>query len=128
MSSQRGDRARILLGGIRLVNVVVAFLAPWLIIRRFGDQPGEHPVSTYALRMFGIRTILIGLDLLRAAGPERANAMGMAPIIHASDTVAAVLAVRTGKVPMQSAVAIVVISGLNTVLSLVMHGGSRRRS
>jgi hypothetical protein len=121
----RRDGARLLLAGIRLVNGAVALLAPWLIVGRFGDDAREHPVSSYALRMFGIRTVLIAIDLLRSAGPERGQAMRVAPIIHASDTVAAVLAARSGKVPTRSAVAIVAISGLNTLLALLMRERSR---
>ena len=127
MPPQLRDRARVVLAGIRLLNGVIALLAPWLIVRRFGDNPNDHPVATYALRMFGIRTILIALDLLRPAAPERAHAIRVAPIIHASDTVAAVLAARSGKVPAASAGAIVAISGLNTLLSVLMQRDGARR-
>jgi hypothetical protein len=126
MSPQWHDRARLLLGGIRLLNGAVALLAPWLIVRRFGDDADEHPVSAYALRMFGVRTVLIAIDLFSADGPVRSHAMRVAPVIHASDTVAAVLAARSGKVPRQSAIAIVVISGLNTALSVLMQRANPR--
>ena len=106
---------------------MVALLAPWLIVRRFGDDAREHPVASYALRMFGVRTVLIAIDLLRADGHERAHAIRVAPIIHASDAVTAALAARSGKVPASSAAAIVAISSLNTVLAVLMQNTKRRR-
>jgi hypothetical protein len=128
MSPQWREHTRQLLGGIRLLNGAAALLAPWLIVRRFGDSAEDHPVSAYALRMFGIRTVLIAIDLLGADGPVRTHAMRVAPLIHASDTVAAVLAARSGRVPTRSAIAIVAISGLNTVLALLMRERPRSAS
>jgi hypothetical protein len=128
MPSRRRDRARVLLGGIRLVNGAVALLTPWLIVRRFGDSADDHPVSAYALRLFGIRTILVAIDLFGSDGPVRSHAIRMAPLIHASDTVAAVLAARSGRMPARSAVAVVAISAANTALALVMRDDARPES
>ena len=121
MATQRRDIPRVLLAGIRLFNGSVGLLAPWLIVRRFRDDPEENAVAAYALRMFGIRTILIAHDLLLPNEPARAHAVRVAPIIHASDTVAAVLAVRSGKLPRQTAGAIVAVSAINTLLALSMR-------
>ena len=114
--------ARLLLAVIRLINGVIALFAPHMIIRRF-EENGDPPVAQYALRMFGVRTILVALDLLRGAGHDRSHAIRMAPIIHASDVVAAVIAARSGLVPRGTGWLIVVISGINTLLALAMQGG-----
>ena len=42
--------------------------------------------------MFGIRTVLIGAELLMQTGDRRAEALRRAILIHASDTLAALLA------------------------------------
>jgi hypothetical protein len=60
-------------------------------------------------RTVGIRTVLIGIDLLRSEGPGREKALRDAPRIHACDTTAAVLA-GMGGLRRRSAVTIVAIS------------------
>lgn len=122
MPQRYRDYARFLLAGIRFLNGAMALLAPQLIIRRFGGGAEEPQVARYALRMFGIRTILIAIDLLRQEGPERSQAVRAAPIIHGSDLIAATLAARSGSVPPQTGKTIIAISGINTLLSLVMQG------
>lgn len=118
--------ARVLLAIIRLINGVLALFAPQMIIRRFYDEEAEDPaVARYALRMFGIRTILIALDLLRG-GERRSQAIRAAPIIHASDAIAAVIAARSGLVPSTTGRLIVVISTVNTLLALAMQGKEKR--
>lgn len=121
--------ARIALALIRLVNGVIGLAAPELIIRRFSEDGKDDPqVARYALRMFGVRTVLVAVDLLRPRGPERAHAVRVAPIIHASDTVAAVLAAKSGLVPEKTGRLIVAISATNTLLSLLMQGGQEDRA
>lgn len=115
--------ARLSLALIRLVNGAIGLFAPQMIIRRFDDQADDIPVARYALRMFGVRTILIALDLLRGAGPVRAQAVRVAPIVHASDLVAAAIASRSGLVPRRTGALIVVISAINTLLALAVQGG-----
>lgn len=117
------DYARMLLGAIRLVNGIIALFIPQMIIKRFDEDGTSVPVTRYALRMFGVRTVLVALDLFRGPGPTRFYAVKVAPIIHASDTVAAFLAARSGMVPTKTGVLIVAISTMNTILSLVMQGG-----
>ena len=56
-----GTAARYALGGVRLVAGSAGLLAPAMIISRFGDDdPGRNPAAIYGLRLFGIRTVLIG--------------------------------------------------------------------
>jgi hypothetical protein len=112
--------ARRLLAAVRIANGSAALLAPGRLARGLGADPGASPALVYALRMFGVRTIVIGRDLWRGD----AHAIRAAPLIHASDTVAATLAAASGKVPRRTAALIVAISALNTVLALA----SRRRT
>jgi hypothetical protein len=122
-----GTGARIALGIIRTVNGTVALLAPAMIIGRFGDEPPrDNPAAIYGLRLFGVRTVLIGLDLLRLTGRDLDHALRVAPLIHASDT-ATVLALRAGKqLPPERARPLALISGLNTALAVTAFLGSRR--
>jgi hypothetical protein len=112
--------ARRLVAAIRIVNGTLGLLAPARLAARLGADPAESPALLYALRMFGVRTIVIGRDLWRGdPGAVRA-----APLIHASDTVAAALAAASGRVPRRTAALITAISALNTLLALA----SRRRT
>ena len=82
-----GTAARYALGVIRIVNGAIGLAAPAVIMRRFGEEsPASNPAATYALRLFGVRTLLIGVDLLRTQGRELEHALRAAPFIHASDT------------------------------------------
>lgn len=128
MPDRYRDYARMLLGVVRLINGTIALFAPHVIIGRFDKDGKDVPVTRYALRMFGIRTVLIAFDLFREAGPKRSHAVKVAPIVHVSDTVAAVLAARSGKVAGSTGALIVAISALNTLLSLVMQGGGENES
>jgi hypothetical protein len=123
-----GNVARYALGGVRFAAGTVGLLAPKMIISRFGDEaPGTNAAAIYGLRLFGIRTILIGLDLWRLKGTELDRAVRAAPLIHASDT-ATVFALQQGKqLSPERARPLLLISGINTVLSLLALLGSRRR-
>jgi hypothetical protein len=123
-----GNVARYALGGVRLAAGITGLLAPKMIISRFGDEaPGSNPAAVYGLRLFGIRTILIGLDLWRLKGPDLDRALHAAPLIHASDT-ATVLALQQSKqLSPERARPLLVISGVNTGLSVLALLGSRRR-
>lgn len=122
-----GTGARYALGIIRIVNGAIGLAAPAVIMRRFGeDSPASNPAATYGLRLFGIRTVLIGVDLLRMQGRELDHALRAAPIIHASDT-ATVLALKQSKqLSPELARPLALISGTNTVLALTAFLASRR--
>ena len=122
-----GTGARYALGVVRIVNGAIGLAAPALIMRRFGETaPEGNPAATYGLRLFGVRTVLIGLDLLRAPGEELDHALRVAPVIHASDT-ATVLALRRSKqLAPELARPLALISGTNTVLALTAYLASRR--
>jgi hypothetical protein len=114
------EYARVLLGCIRLLNGGLALLVPGFLARQIGVDPDANPGILYVFRMFGIRTVLIGAELLQPASEQRTEAVRRAVLIHASDTLAAFLATLNGNFP-RARRAIVAISGLNTVLALLAN-------
>jgi hypothetical protein len=104
--------AAVALAGIRLVNGTIGLVAPQVLAQRLGAEPAD-PALLYALRLFGVRTVVIALDLMR---DDRA-ALRTAVPIHASDTIAAVLLAR--RLPARQGAAVVGISALNTCLALL---------
>jgi hypothetical protein len=115
-SARVGDVARCLLGGIRLVNGALGLLAPGVVIRRLGDD-GPNPAAVYGLRMFGIRTVVLGADLLLLRRPARDRAVRAAVLVHASDTATVLQLWRSGQLPAATARPLALISGLNTALA-----------
>src|SRR5690348_10351394 len=114
------DYARVLLASIRLLNGGLALLAPGFLARQIGVDPETNPGITYVFRMFGIRTVLIGAELLQPPGDRRDEALQRAILVHASDTLAASLAALSGQFPKSGRV-IVGISALNTVLAVLAN-------
>ena len=57
--------------------------------RQAGVDPAANPAAPYVLRLFGVRTVLIGLELLRSDGAARRSALDRGVLIHASDTASA---------------------------------------
>ena len=110
------DTARVLLALIRLLNGVLALVAPGMLARRLGVDPDANPAVLYVFRMFGIRTVLIGAELLMQTGERRTEATRRAVLIHASDTLAAFLATLSGQFPKNGRF-IVGISAVNTLLA-----------
>ncbi len=113
------DLARVTLAGIRLVNGGLGLLAPAWLVRQLDADPAGNPVARYAFRMFGVRTIVIGAELLLPEGPIRDHAVRTAPVIHAADIIAAVVGGIHGRLPRRVAITIVLISSLNTVLAIL---------
>lgn len=120
------ERAPQVLGGIRLFYGAAALLTPRTIARRLGVDPDANPAPIHPLRMFGIRTILIGAELLLEGPETRTRSMRLAPLIHASDTASAVISGMRRELPPRVAVLTSVISGLNTVLAVVGQPGKRK--
>jgi len=116
--------ARVALGTIRLVNGAVALTVPEQFAKRVGVDPDENRPALYVMRLFGARTVLLGADLLRGDGPERAHALRVAPLVHVSDTAAAALAGATGQLPAKAARAATAISGVNVLLALLARRGA----
>lgn len=105
---------------IRLLNGSAALLVPGVLARQIGVDPDANPGIVYVFRMFGIRTVIIGAELLVRKGERRKELLREAVFIHASDTLAAYLATLSGQFPKQGRL-IVWISALNTVLAIVAN-------
>ena len=114
------EPARILLACIRLAMGLLALLVPGFMAHQIGVDPQANPGVLYVWRMFGIRTVLVGAELLMQTGDRRAEALRRAVVIHASDTLAALLATRSANFPRQGRV-IVWISAFNTVLAIIAN-------
>jgi hypothetical protein len=122
-----GTTARYALGGVRIIAGTTGLLAPAMIISRFGDgNPAANPAAIYGLRLFGIRTVFIGLDLIRLHGRDLDRALRVAPIIHASDTATVLALQRNKQLSPERARPLLLISGLNTVLAVTAYLAARR--
>ena len=121
-----GDYARVALAAIRIFNGATGLLAPGVMAARTGVRPDADAPVLYPWRMFGIRTVLIGADLLSGNREVRRHALRVAVIVHASDTAAASATLRSENVPRKTAIAATAISSLNTVLALIASRGLKR--
>ena len=111
--------ARKALALVRLFNGTSALLMPQLLLRRLGTDPQLDRSGIYPFRMFGIRTVLMGADLLLVPGEESRRARRLAVVIHGCDTVSAALAWRRGDLPKRAGKVATVISATNTGLALL---------
>jgi hypothetical protein len=112
------DHARIALATIRLVNGTVALLAPEAMLRRLGAAPGTNQIAVYPLRMFGVRTVLLGLDLLTDGPVRQKGQVGV--VIHATDAASAITSGLRGRLPARVAVVTAAISLTNTALAAII--------
>ncbi|MFI6638320.1 hypothetical protein [Streptomyces sp. NPDC050504] len=106
------------LAGIRLFNGVAGLLAPALLINRLDRDSEPNPAAVYAFRLFGIRTILLGLDLLTSRGERLQQDLREGVLIHGSDTVTAAMLGIRGHLPPRTALMTTLISAGNTVLAV----------
>ena len=118
-----------ILGGIRLFNGAAALLVPGTVARRLGVDPDANPAPIYPLRMFGVRTVVIGAELLLPQEEEeRTLAMRTGILIHASDTLAAGLGGLRGQLPPPTAALLTGVSAVNTALAIVGSSPPRAKS
>ncbi|GGL67104.1 hypothetical protein GCM10010129_08130 [Streptomyces fumigatiscleroticus] len=115
------------LAGIRLFNGVTGLLAPAVFIDRLDRGSEPNPAAVYAFRLFGIRTVLLGLDLLTKRGERLKEELRDGVLIHGSDTVTAAMLGLRGLLPPRTAVMITVISATNTALAAGALAMDRRR-
>jgi len=113
------EYARITLSAIRLFNGIAALFAPAVLLRRLGVDPETNRAAFYALRMFGVRTVLIGAQLLLRNEGLRAHSLRVAPLVHVLDAAAAMIAGAQGHLPRRAATMAAFISTINTVLATV---------
>jgi hypothetical protein len=111
--------AHYLLAAIRFVNGALALLAPSTLARRLEVDTRESPGILYFERMFGIRTILIALDLVTGDAEQRQRAIRAGRVIHASDATGAALAGLVGNLKPRPALMTTAISLVNLFLALV---------
>ena len=122
----RSQLPAVALGLIRLANGLAALFAPAFMLRALGSSQAASPPATYVLRMFGIRTVFLGLDLLARGPAHRREALQRAPIIHLTDAMAALTAGAARQLPPRAAVTTIAISSLNLALALVARAGEDR--
>ena len=112
------DHARIALATIRLVNGTMALLAPEMMLRRLGADPAVNGVAVYPLRMFGIRTVLLGAELLTDGSVQQKGQVGI--LIHATDAASAITAGLRRQLPARVAIVAAGISLTNTALAAII--------
>ena len=112
------DHARIALATIRLVNGTMALLAPEMMLRRLGADPAVNGVAVYPLRMFGIRTVLLGAELLTDGSTQQKGQVGI--LIHATDAASAITAGLRRQLPARVAILAAGISLTNTALAAII--------
>lgn len=106
------------LAGVRIVNGTLGLVAPALLIRRLDPDHEPSPAAVYAFRLFGIRTLLLGIDLLVRPEAEVRHALRQGVVIHGSDVATVVLLGLRHKIPHRTAVLTALISGTNVALAL----------
>lgn len=111
--------ARKALAAIRIVNGAAGLLYPQLLLGRLGTDPRIDRSGVYPFRMFGIRTVLMGLDLLILTGDDRRRASRTAVVIHGCDTLSAATAALRGDLPPKAGVVTTLISATNTGLAVL---------
>jgi hypothetical protein len=104
---------------VRLINGVLGLLAPAILIRRLGADPKVDKSAFYPFRLFGIRTIILGADLLTLRDEELDRASTTAVLIHSVDTASAALGGIRGEMPPKAAWTTTAISAVNTLLAVI---------
>jgi hypothetical protein len=122
----RRDYARIALAGTRLFNGGAALAAAGPFARRLGTEADAHGPAVHISRMFGIRTVLIAIDLLSRDEDVRRHALRVALIIHVSDTISAAAAALSKQLPPRPAALATGASALNVVLAAIASADARR--
>jgi hypothetical protein len=118
-----GDVARVALAAIRIFNGGMALVAPERLDRRLGlERDADYP-----WRMFGIRTVLMGMDLLSSDAEVRRHALRASVLVHGSDTVSAAKAGFTKALTPRAAVTATAISSVNVALALLASREAWRR-
>lgn len=121
------ERSHLILGSVRLFNGAVALVVPERAARRLGTDPEANPAPLYPLRMFGMRTVILGAELLFGAREMRRRSMQLGIAIHASDTVASATGGIRGQLPPRVAASLTAISTVNTALAILGSLPPRRR-
>jgi hypothetical protein len=119
------DKARIALAAVRLFNGGAALAAPGPFASRLGTEADAHGPAVHISRMFGIRTVLIALDLLSRDEAVRKHALRVALIVHVSDTISAAAAGLSKQLPTRPALLATGVSAANVVLAAIASADAR---
>jgi hypothetical protein len=119
------DYARIALACVRLFNGTASLAAPRAFAQRLGQEADAEGAAVHIARMFGVRTVLIGLDLLSSDPNVRRHAQRVALLVHTSDTVSAAAAGLSKQLPARSAVFATGVSAVNVVLAALARPDRR---
>jgi len=115
-----------ILAGIRLVNGGLALAVPNVVGGRLGVSTATSPGLGYALRLFGVRTVLLGIQLWRTQPVAGNHVVQETILIHGADTAAALVVYRLGELPRKGAMLAVGISAVNTALAVLLNWQVRR--
>lgn len=115
------------LAGIRLLNGSLALVVPDVLGSRLGVSTTTSPGLGYAFRLFGVRTVLLGLQLWRAPAEPGNSVVRDTILIHGADTAAALVVCRLGELPRRGATLTVAISAANTALAVLLNWQVRRQ-
>lgn len=118
-TSRLRSNAHLVLAAVRFINGVLALFAPHSLAHRLDVDADKSPGLLYFQRMFGIRTILIALDLVTGSAADRARALRRSPVIHAADATGAALAGVRGNLAPRPARMTLAISLVNLLLALI---------
>lgn len=118
-SSRVRSNAHFVLAAVRFINGALALFVPHQLAHRLDIDADKSPGLLYFQRMFGIRTILVALDLVTGSEADRARALRRAPIIHACDATGAALATVRGNLAPRPGRMAVIISLVNLLLALI---------
>jgi hypothetical protein len=112
------------LAGVRILTGTLGLVAPAILIKRMEPDGRQSPAAVYAFRLFGIRTILLGLDLLIRPDDDVQRELRQGIVIHTSDVLTVVVLGVRRQIPRRTAVLTTLISGTNLALAIV---GMERR-
>jgi len=122
LSAERRPRAVVALVPICREEVVPVDVAVALAQRALL----RNPAPVYPLRMFGVRTVVLGAELrLPLKQDDRMRAMRIGILIHASDTLAAGLGGIRGQLPRRTAALLTGVSAVNTALAVLGSSAPR---
>lgn len=121
-----GEFAWKALAAIMLVNGTLGVFAPRFLIRGLGIKPEIEPGMIYVFRMFGIRTIFLGVDLFRVPD-QRGRALREGIVVHGTDMTAALTGAALGQLPWRKGLMVGGISLLNTALAIAGARAYRNR-
>jgi len=121
------DFARITLAGVRLFNGGAALAAPGPFVRRLGTEADANGPGVHISRMFGIRTVLIAIDLLSRDPEVRRHALRVALLVHVSDTISAAASGISKQMPPRAAALATGVSAANVVLAAIASKDVRKR-